>query len=384
MNASPDPRPLIWINAGETSGDMHGALLVRALRKINPDTRFVCMGGDALKQAGCEIKFSIEELSVMGFTEVFTQLPRIIRLIGRVKREIRRLRPDAVVLIDSPDFNFFIAKRAKKMGIPVFYYISPQVWAWRSGRVKFLKKYADRVISILPFEKDFYAERGVDVDYVGHPLTDQIPMDQLRRVKPDPARVVLLPGSRKKEVRTLLPEFAKAALIMRKRLPGLKFTVVRAPTVSDRAIKDGLPPGLPVDVVPPDKRYLSMRESALAVAASGTVALEAALLQTPTIVAYRLSPLTFLLGRLLVRVPHISLPNLILGERLFPELLQGGAEGGNIARHALAWLDNPDEMSRVRQRLADLADMIGEPGAPRRAAEIILARIAAGADENTP
>jgi lipid-A-disaccharide synthase len=171
---------------------------------------------------------------------------------------------------------------------------------------------------------------------------------------------------------------------MRKRLPGLKFTVVRAPTVSDRAIKDGLPPGLPVDVVPPDKRYLSMRESALAVAASGTVALEAALLQTPTIVAYRLSPLTFLLGRLLVRVPHISLPNLILDERLFPELLQGGAEGGNIARHALAWLDNPDEMSRVRQRLADLADMIGEPGAPRRAAEIILARIAAGADENTP
>jgi len=254
----------------------------------------------------------------------------------------------------------------------VFYYVSPQDWAWRKGRVAFLKKYARRVLTILPFEKDFFAEHGLSVDYVGHPLLDLIPFAELEGISPDSKKIGILPGSREKEISALLPEFIRAARLLRARRPELSFAVASAPGISQEMLSRFLPSDLPMKVEPPEGRYRLMRESAFLLAASGTAALEAALLGTPVIVAYRLSGLTYFLARIFVHVPFVSLPNLILKERVFPELLQAQANAGAIANHAWAWLENESEIAKVRQRLAALKELMGEPGAPKRAARIIL------------
>jgi len=330
------------------------------------------MGGPAMERAGFRMEFSIKSLSLMGFTEIFSGLPRIAGLLFQIKKRLRMYRPDAIVLIDSPDFNFFVARMARGLGIPVFYYISPQVWAWRKGRVKFLKKYTRRVLTILPFEKDFFAKHGLSVDYVGHPLLDLIPFEELEKISPDPVKIGILPGSREKEIGALMPEFVRAARLLHARRPELTFAVARAPGVSKESLSRFLPSDVPMKVEPPEDRYRLMRESAFLVAASGTVSLEAALLGTPVIVAYRLSGLTYLLGRIFVHVPFISLPNLILQEQVFPELLQGRASAEAVAEHALAWLENESEIVKVRRKLVALRRLMGEPGAPERAAQIIL------------
>ncbi|WP_461210356.1 lipid-A-disaccharide synthase [Desulfocurvus sp. DL9XJH121] len=362
----------IWINAGEASGDMHGALLVRALIGRVPGLQCLGMGGPAMAEAGFAGEFDISELSLVGITEVLVHLPRVLGLMRRIKRRLAEVRPDAVVLIDSPDFNFFVARMARSLGIPVYYYICPQVWAWRTGRVEFLKKYVRRVLCILPFEKPFLAERGLDADYVGHPLLDQVPLDELRALAPEPNRVGILPGSRRREIESLLPEFMDAARRIRIRLPNTEFTLVRAPGVTDERLAPYLPDDVPVTVVPPEERYQAMRSCGALLAASGTVTLETALLGAPTVVAYKVSPLSYAVGRLVVKARFISLPNLILGEEVFPELIQDRARGADIAAAALTWLTDAGAMAAVRARLERLARMVGEPGAPGRAADIIL------------
>lgn len=362
----------VWISAGEVSGDLHGALLVRAMAGLAPGLRFTGMGGPAMAGAGFEPAFDIAELSLVGLTEVLAHLPRIVGLLRRMRRRMAEERPAAVVCIDAPDFNFFVVRMARRLGIPVFYYICPQVWAWRAGRVNFLKKHVQRVLCILPFEKAFLAARGLDADYVGHPLTDQIPLDELRALAPEPGRVGVLPGSRTREIETLLPEFGAAARTIAVRIPGAAFSILRAPGVDEARLRALWPADLPVEIVPPEGRYPAMRRAQVLLAASGTATLEAALIGTPAVVAYRVSALSYALGRLVVGVPNISLPNLILGERALPELLQGQANGPAIAVEALRWLTDPAAMAEVRARLARLAGMVGEPGAPGRAARIIL------------
>ncbi len=366
----------IWINAGEASGDMHGALLCKALARLDPQARFTGMGGPALAEAGFKAEFSTSELSVMGFTEVFSRLPHILGLLGRIKKMLLRRRPKAVILIDAPDFNFFVARMAHKLRIPVFYYISPQVWAWRTGRVKFLKKHMRRVLCILPFEKQFYAEHGMEVDFIGHPLLDQIPLLELDALPVRLQQVGMLPGSRRKEINSLLPEFVRAAKLLLTRRPELCFTVAQAPGVDEETLRAHLPPEMPFTVAPPEDRYRLMRESALLMAASGTATLEAALIGTPTIVTYKLSALSYRLGRLVIDVPFISLPNLIMNEQVFPELIQEKANAQDIAARAQVWLEGGPEneagSKQVRDRLSRLRDMMGEPGAPDRAAQIIL------------
>ena len=351
---------------------MHGALLCKALARLDPRARFTGMGGPALAEAGFKAEFSTSELSIMGLTEVISRLPHILDLLGRIKKMLRKRRPKAVILIDAPDFNFFVARMAHKLRIPVFYYISPQVWAWRTGRVKFLKKYMRRVLCILPFEKQFYAEHGLEVDFIGHPLLDQIPLPELDALPVRPLQVGMLPGSRRKEINSLLPEFVRAAKLLLERRPELCFTVARAPGVDEEMLRAHLPPEMPFTVAPPEDRYRLMRESSLLMAASGTATLEAALIGTPTIVAYKLSALTYRLGRLIIDVPFISLPNLIMKEQVFPELLQEKANGPEIAAWALTWLEDEAEAGQVRDRLSRLRDMMGAPGAPDRAAQIIL------------
>jgi lipid-A-disaccharide synthase len=373
MNAGGGPGTgPVWISAGEVSGDLHGALLLRAMAARAPGLRFTGMGGPAMAGAGFEPAFDIAELSLVGLTEVVAHLPRIAGLLRRMRRRMAEVRPAAVVCIDAPDFNFFVVRMARRLGIPVFYYICPQVWAWRAGRVAFLKKHVRRVLCILPFEKAFLAARGLDADYVGHPLTDQIPLAELRAQEPEPGLVGILPGSRRREIETLLPEFAAAARTIAVRIPAARFAVLRAPGVDEARLRALWPADLPVEIVPPEGRYRAMRRAQALLAASGTATLEAALVGTPAVVAYRVSALSYALGRLVVGVRNISLPNLILGERALPELLQGEANGPAIAVEALRWLTDPAAMAEIRARLARLAGLVGEPGAPDRAERIIL------------
>ncbi|GAB6126098.1 lipid-A-disaccharide synthase [Humidesulfovibrio idahonensis] len=362
----------LWISAGEASGDIHAASLLDALRAREPGLTALGMGGEALAAAGLDVRFPMRLISLVGLTEVLSGLPRILKLLGEVKRTLQASRPRAVILIDCPDFHFRVARIAKKLGIPVYYYVSPQVWAWRSGRVEFLRRFTRRVLCILPFEKDFYAARGMDVDYVGHPLMDQIPLAELDALTPDPNLLGLLPGSRRKEIATLLTEFAGAAALLQKRLPHLRLALARAPGVDEAFLRQFLPPQLPVTIYGPEDRYRMMRQSRALLAASGTVTLEAALIGTPTVVAYKLSALSFAIGKAVVQVKYASLANLIMGREIFPELLQDKARAELFAERLLPWLADESALAVARADLAGLRQKVGGPGAAGRAAGIIL------------
>jgi lipid-A-disaccharide synthase len=365
--------PVIWINTAEPSGDMHGALLAEALLRLRPEARIEGMGGPQLHAAGqLEQTARIEELSVMGFTEVFSRLPRVFGLLREIRQAMARRSPDLVVCIDAPDFNFRVIRIARRLGVPVVYYISPKLWAWRRGRAEFIQRHVARMLCILPFEVDFYAGYGVQAEYVGNPLLDAIDWEEVDGIRREAARIAILPGSRRKEIESLLPAFGEAARIMLASRPSLRFCLARAHSVSEERVRQIWPSDVPLDIQPPERRHAVMRSSRLALAASGTVTLETALLGTPTIVAYRLSRLTFALAKRVVRVPYISLPNLILGEAVFPEHLQEQAEPRALAERALEWLESPAILEDIQARLQRLRTLLGEPGAPQRAAESIL------------
>nr|WP_321514629.1 lipid-A-disaccharide synthase [uncultured Pseudodesulfovibrio sp.] len=366
-----NPTGPIWFNVGEASGDLHGAELIKRLKEVAPEATFTGMGGPAMQAEGMDIRFSMKLISLVGITEILGGLTRIITLLGEIKHELIRVRPRAIILVDCPEFNFRIAKIAYKLGIPVYYYISPQIWAWRSGRANFLRKYVRKVICILPFEKDFYKKYNMDVNYVGHPLMDVLPLAELDEVPVDENRIGLLPGSRNKEVSTLLPEFAGAAKILQKAHPNLHYVIVRAPGMEKERLLSLWPNDIPVKIVEPDTRYKTFRSCKCIMAASGTVTLETALIGTPVLVAYKVSFISELIAKLLVNVDHISLPNLIAGHEIYPEYIQKDACANTLAQAASRWLDDPTEYDRVKQELIKLRTMVGEPGAPLRAAQII-------------
>jgi len=362
----------IWFSVGEASGDLHGAELMKHLRDRDPGLRFTGMGGPAMAAEGFEARYDMGLISLVGITEILGGLPRILLLLRRIRLALMAVRPRAVVLIDCPEFNFRVAGMARALGIPVYYYISPQLWAWRPGRVEFLRRHVRRVICILPFEKDFYARHAMDVAYVGHPLMDVLPLKRLDAMAVDDNLVGLLPGSRTREVATLLPEFAGAARLMRETRPDLRFVIVRAPGMEAERLRSLWDSDIPVEMVEPGDRYEAFRACAMMLAASGTVTLETALIGTPVVVAYRVSALSALMGRMLIKVPHISLPNLIAGRELYPEHVQERASAEQLAAAATAWLDSPETLASVRRDLAGLRAMVGEPGAAARAAGIIL------------
>lgn len=362
----------IWINAGEMSGDMHGGRLMAALRKQAPELEFYGMGGPEMREQGLDALLRVEDLSVMGFTEVLGHIPRIFQMLGRIKSELKARRPKAVILIDSPEFNFRVAKYAHALGIPVYYYISPKLWAWRTGRAKFVAKYITRMISILPFEIEFYKQFGMDVDYVGNPLVDMVDWPAIDHISPAEGRIGLLPGSRKKEIEPLMPEYAKAATILAKEMPHLEFHCIQAPGVDQARLRELWQSDVPLTIHGPLNRYAFMRGCQMLFAASGTATLESALIGTPTIVAYKLSKLSYAIGKRVVKVPYVALPNLIMRREVFPELLQEKAEGSVLADHARIWLTNAAAITAVRADLAQLRTMLGEPGAPDRAAAVIL------------
>ena len=365
----------IWISAGEASGDLHGGLLVQALRAAQPGIVCQGMGGPAMRAAGLEALFRTESLSVMGFTEVLGHLPRIFCMLREMERTLAKLRPQAVVVIDAPSFHFPLIKAARKLGIPVYYYISPKVWASRQERARFIKENVRRVISILPFEVPFYQKFGMQVDYVGNPLVDVVDEAALASITPQPGLIGLLPCSRKKEVSALLPEFGGAARILLQRLPHLRFAITRAPGLSEEFIRSFWPADVPMTLHEPDNRWAFMRQCEMLMVASGTVTLESALAGTPTLVTYKLSSFSYHLLKQFVRVPYISLPNLILDRPVFPEMLQAACNAAPLAQAALAWLAPPqgsNPLEDIRKTLSTLRPMLGEKGAPQRAANLIL------------
>ncbi len=372
----PDHKNTIWINAGELSGDMHGASLLRALRAADPNLTFTGMGGPYLRaEPDFAPRFRSEELSVMGVGEVVRHLPRILGLLSRVKAALAATRPKALVVIDAPSFHFRVIRAAREMGIPVYYYISPKAWAWKAKRALFIKENVRRLISILPFEVQFYRRFGMEIDYVGNPLVDMIDWERLRRITFEPGKIGLLPGSRKKEIASLLPQFGEAARILLERRPDLSFHLVRAPNFTEEELLAFWPAGVPVRIVPPDDRYAFMRGCEMLIAASGTVTLEAALTGTPTLVTYKVSPLTYTAAKLLLKIPYVSLSNLIMDQALFPELLQRDCDGPNLAEAAWRWLSPADDdapLPRIRAELEKLRRLMGEPGAVNRAAAVIL------------
>jgi lipid-A-disaccharide synthase len=371
-----NPSPSIWVNAAETSADIHGARLLQELRRLAPEHRFLGMGGPEMRRTDFRALHRSEELSLFGLTEVLSHLPRIYRLFRRIKAELLRERPRGIVLIDAPDFHFPLAKMAAKRGIPVFYYITPQVWAWRKGRVRVLRKYVNRVLCIFPFEQEFFRACGLDAEFVGHPLLQQMDLESLDQVQPEDGALGIMPGSRSKEVSALLPRFAEAARIVRDTLPDATFRIFLAPSIAAERIESLWPRELPHRIVSFAERYAELRRCRLVWAASGTASLECALLGVPAIVAYRLSWPTYCIGRLVVNVPHISTPNLILQKRVLPELIQAEANGRNLAEHALRWLNGPGELAAVRAELHRVRELLGHRKASSRAAERIMRDLA--------
>ena len=362
----------IWINAGELSGDMQAAALLTALREREPELAAIGMGGPNLARAGQKNLFRVESLSVMGIMEVLTALPRALHMLSQIKKEMARLRPDAVVLVDAPEFNFRVAKIAHGLGIPVYYFIPPKIWAWRTGRVRFLQRYVKRLFCILPFEPAFYAKHGVQVDYIGNPLVDMVNWPELKKIEPIKGRIGLMPGSRRKEVEALLPEFGKAARILLQQGRDVTFHCLRAPNMPEEKLQALWPSDVPVVFDAPEDRYTAMRRCGCMLAASGTATLETALAGVPTVVSYRVAPFSALVGRLLIKVKWVSLTNLIMQKELFPELLQERATGEMMASQLAAWLDIPPQIEAVRAELAELRRRCGDPGSAARAAEKLL------------
>ena len=376
------------ISCGEPSGDLYAGALATEILALDPTATITGFGSDRLRNAGASLIGDFRGLSVTGLLEVVRLLPETYATYRRLVADATVNRPDVFVAIDFPDFNFRLAAAMRKLGVPVVYYISPQLWAWRRGRMKTMKRIADRVLVIFPFEQPIYEQAGVPSEWVGHPILDVAaepePRDAfLEGLGLDPARpvVALLPGSRRNELREILPDLARSALLIRERVPLVQFVVARAPHLDDSLFR-------PLDMlrerggeaaVMTDGRADDVLAAAdVALVASGTITVQAALHECPMVVVYRLSPLTYRLGRPFVHLDTFAMANLVAGRRVVPELIQDEFTPAAVSGEALRVLTDPDHAARVRADLREVRARLGHPGASRRAAEAIMA-IARGA-----
>jgi lipid-A-disaccharide synthase len=374
------------ISCGEPSGDLYAGALTREILRLNPDAVVTGFGSDRLREAGATLVGDFRGLSVTGLLEVARLLPRTYASLRRLVADATANRPDVFVAIDFPDFNFRLAAAMRRLGVPVVYYISPQLWAWRRGRMKTMKRIADRVLVIFPFEAEIYRDAGVDVEWVGHPMLDVMaqPVERdgfLRAHGLDPARpvVALLPGSRGNELRAILPGLVAASRMIRGRLPDVQFVLARAPHLPPSRFsaldEAGVPPVVSLEHAA--DQVLSTADVALV--ASGTVTVQAALHGCPMVVVYRLSPITYRLGRPFVHVDTFAMANLVAGRRIVPELIQDAFTPEAVAEQALRLLRDPGAAAAMRRELAAVRGKLGGPGASRRAAEAVLQVASRGA-----
>jgi lipid-A-disaccharide synthase len=372
----PDKPHRIFLIAGEASGDIHGSNLVKALKQRAHDIVFTGIGGKSMQDAGVEIVVDAATLSVVGITEVFSKLPGILNGMAVAKSFLKNSRPDLLILIDFPDFNLRIAAVAKKWHIPVLFYISPQIWAWRSGRVTKIGKLVDHIAVILPFEASFYRKHHIPVTFVGHPLLDEfrdfLP-SSTTPLQNSPPVIGLLPGSRESEIFRHLPVMLLAARILSEQMK-IRFVLSIAPGASHDAIKALYLPfqdKLCLEIDSNGARSV-FTKTHLVVAASGTVTLEAAIAGMPVIIIYKVSPLSYLLGKALIKVRNIGLVNLIAEREIVPELIQDQASPEMIAETVLKFVNNPSALDAIRLAFANVRYRLGGPGASSRTADIAL------------
>lgn len=379
----------VGIVAGESSGDTLGAALINALRVSVPNLECFGVAGPKMIAAGCDAWASSEELAMMGFTEPLLHLPRLLRLRSMLSTRMGALRPDVFVGIDAPAFNLGLEKRLKAHGLKTVQYVSPQVWAWRQGRVRTISRSCDLVLCLLPFETEFYSQHGVRAEFVGHPLADQIPLEVDRAaareelgIDPEATLIALLPGSRMGEVQRLGRDFVAAAAWIVRHRPGAQFVApmasARVRAVFERQLAQ-LPGAPPVTLLEGEAQRALAAADAVIVA-SGTATLETLLTGRPMVVAYRLSTLTALLLRTLslVKVPYFSQPNLLVGRRLVPEFLQEEVSGAALGAALLQQIDDPGRVGELSREFRKVHEVLRRGGAQRAAAAVLeLARRAA-------
>ncbi len=364
------------IIAGEASGDLHGAKLVRAMQDRNKGLAFCGIGGRALKDVGVDILIDASEISVVGITEVFSKTPGILKSLRLVKKKLRIDPPDLLILIDFPDFNLHVAATAKRNKIPVLYYISPQIWAWRPGRVKKISELVSHMAVILPFEEEFYKKQRIPVTFVGHPLLENSlpPKEAVTRkwLEDTPPVIGLLPGSRHGEIAKHLPVMLDAARILFQKINPIKFIISLAPEVEGKYKEDIVEKfngAAGIEIATDGVRRI-FEKSRMVIAASGTVTLEAAISGTPMVIIYKVSPLSYFLGKNMIQVKHIGLVNLIAGKEIVPELIQRAATPERIADTVSKMLSDSSGLKTLGLELLNIRSKLGGPGASERVADI--------------
>ncbi len=369
----------ILLVAGEVSGDLHGSHLLEAIQRIEPDVQCRGIGGESLEKKGMKLLVPAHSLSVVGITEVLTKLPSILKALQRLKKSLDEERPDLVILIDFPEFNLRLAKIAHRRGIPIVYYISPQVWAWRPQRTKVIARLVKKMIVLFPFEVPLYEAAGVDVEWVGHPLLDIVKPrlskeGALQQFGLDPKRrtIGLLPGSRMHEVERLLPPLLASAHLLQQEVPDLQFVLPLAPGIPKTMVSSSMKNiSIPLKVVE-GSTYDVMNLSELLITASGTATLEGAILGKPMIIIYRVSLPSYWIGRALIRVDHIGLVNLVAEKEIAPELIQKEVHPRRIADEAFRLLKDPLLSRNMVESMGEVRKKLGESGAAQRAAQIVV------------
>lgn len=362
------------ISCGEASGDLYAGALAAELRARAPGVEIVGFGGPRLEAAGASLTGDFTGLTVTGLTEALRVLPRSYAMYRRLVAAARARRPDVFVAVDFPDFNFRLMAALGRLGVPVVYYVSPQLWAWRPGRLETMKRLVDRVLVIFPFEAPIYERAGIPVQFVGHPLVDLARAARPRAaflrehgLRPEAPTVALLPGSRPNELRRIAPVMAEAQPLIRARAPGVQFVVARAPNLPDdlfTPFRDG--------VVVQDATDEVLASSDVVITASGTATVQAALHGRPMVVVYRVSPLSYRFGKPFLTVDMYAMPNLVAGRPIVPELIQADCTPDRIASEAIALLTDADRYTRTREALRGVRERLGVPGASGRAADAIL------------
>lgn len=363
------------IITGEASGDLHGATLSREILIRCPDLHISGMGGSKMRASGVEIIHDISDIAVIGIWEVLINIPKYYRLLKYLTLEIIKRKPMALILIDFPDFNMRLAKYAKKNKIPVIYYISPQVWAWRKGRIKEISKLVEKMIVIFPFEVELYKRAGVDVEFVGHPIVDWLKdtpsPEEIRKnlnIRDGELIVGLLPGSRFQEIKRHLDVLLKSAEILRNEIKDIRFLIPIAPTIEMGILREEVKKtSLNIQLLP-DMSHEVISIADLIIAASGTASLEACYFNTPMVIIYRLSEISYIMGKILVNLPYISLANILAEKEVVSELIQRDANPERIATEALKLLGNKKQLKDLK----NIAEKLGPPGASARAANIIV------------
>ena len=376
----------LFLSAGEPSGDLHGANLIRAIHSLNSEAQIIGFGGPKMASTGANLLYPLTELAVMGIQQIYKHLPRFFRLLDSAERSLRKERPDAVILIDYPGFNFALAKRAHALGIPVYYFVPPQIWAWRRGRVRQVRKWCAGVLTALPFEDHWYRSRGVATHYVGHPYFDELVQQKLNssflaEQRAKPGRIVaLLPGSRNQEIVANFAMMLAAAAKIHASKPNTRFLIAafneRHAAAIHEIIASSDTPNLPIEIhTGRTPEIIELAEVCIAV--SGSVSLEIMCRAKPTVIVFRMKPLTLWLARRLVKVPFFTLVNLLAKEALFPEFATCRDESGQVSQQILAWLNDPALLKNAVTRLETLRTEVAQPGACERAAAFLVTAIAA-------